>query len=251
MISHTIESLSSCNNDPMFTMSLTLTFACDIVLYRVYISQGHPVKSFKTIDEELVIELFSVYPFFAGPLIYTFSTRSMHSAVSMCPAVTFAFLRSQRQTPRAYRDIGRCLSKSTVFCCTERQKLMPSHSAIVDRCASRRILEKCRQISTIQCPSNSFHTSGKDQFPQDETVMNVFNRKAKCRQRDRAAMAEDVHVYDYLKDEVSIKHTAWKIFLNTQWSCHLFNAQTQTRVFKVWFLLVCTWYLQKHIIRWN
>lgn len=36
-----------------------------------------------------------------------------------------------------------------------------------------------------------------------ESVMNVFDRKAKRRQKNRAAMAEDVAVYDYLKDEVS------------------------------------------------
>ena len=32
--------------------------------------------------------------------------------------------------------------------------------------------------------------------------MNVFDRKAKRLQRDRAAMAEDHNVYDYIKDEV-------------------------------------------------
>ena len=37
---------------------------------------------------------------------------------------------------------------------------------------------------------------------QDETIMNVFDRKAKRMQRNRAALAEDVAVYDYLKDEV-------------------------------------------------
>ena len=37
---------------------------------------------------------------------------------------------------------------------------------------------------------------------QDESTMNVFDRKAKRRQRNRAALAEDVAVYDYLKDEV-------------------------------------------------
>ena len=37
---------------------------------------------------------------------------------------------------------------------------------------------------------------------QDEAIMNVFDRKAKRRQKNRAALAEDVAVYDYLKDEV-------------------------------------------------
>ena len=38
----------------------------------------------------------------------------------------------------------------------------------------------------------------------DEEVMNVFDRKAKRRQKNRAALAENVGVYDYLKDEVRI-----------------------------------------------
>ena len=38
---------------------------------------------------------------------------------------------------------------------------------------------------------------------QDETIMNVFDRKAKRKQKNRAALAADVAVYDYLKDEVS------------------------------------------------
>ena len=38
---------------------------------------------------------------------------------------------------------------------------------------------------------------------QDDNVMNVFDRKAKRLQRNRAALREDIAVYDYLKDEVS------------------------------------------------
>lgn len=37
---------------------------------------------------------------------------------------------------------------------------------------------------------------------QDETIMNVFDRKAKRRQKNRAALSENIAVYDYLKDEV-------------------------------------------------
>lgn len=32
--------------------------------------------------------------------------------------------------------------------------------------------------------------------------MNVFDRKAKRRQKNRAALSENVAIYDYLKDEV-------------------------------------------------
>lgn len=34
-------------------------------------------------------------------------------------------------------------------------------------------------------------------------AMNVFDRSAKRKQRARAAMAADAHLYDYLKDHVS------------------------------------------------
>lgn len=38
-----------------------------------------------------------------------------------------------------------------------------------------------------------------------EIVMNIFDRHAKLMQRNRAAQAEDVSVYDYLKDEVGYR----------------------------------------------
>ncbi|XP_033110885.1 arginine-hydroxylase NDUFAF5, mitochondrial-like [Anneissia japonica] len=38
-----------------------------------------------------------------------------------------------------------------------------------------------------------------------EHTMNVFDRKTKQMQRDRAAMADNVDVYDYLKDEVAYR----------------------------------------------
>ena len=37
---------------------------------------------------------------------------------------------------------------------------------------------------------------------KDENVMNVFDRKSKRRQKNRAALMEDVAVYDYIRDEV-------------------------------------------------
>ena len=46
--------------------------------------------------------------------------------------------------------------------------------------------QQCRSMST----------------PPRETVMNVFDRKAKRIQRNRAALRKDHAVYDYIKDEV-------------------------------------------------
>lgn len=37
---------------------------------------------------------------------------------------------------------------------------------------------------------------------KQENIMNVFDRKAKRKQKNRASMAEDYHVYEYLKEEV-------------------------------------------------
>ncbi|XP_044736485.1 arginine-hydroxylase NDUFAF5, mitochondrial, partial [Chrysoperla carnea] len=39
----------------------------------------------------------------------------------------------------------------------------------------------------------------------DEYIMNVFDRKAKYLQRERAAQADNVELYDYLKDEVGFR----------------------------------------------
>lgn len=38
-----------------------------------------------------------------------------------------------------------------------------------------------------------------------DTVINVFDRQAKRKQKNRAAMADDVQVYDYLKDEIGYR----------------------------------------------
>lgn len=38
-----------------------------------------------------------------------------------------------------------------------------------------------------------------------EKPMNIFDRKTKRLQRERAAIAKDVNVYDYLKDEIGYR----------------------------------------------
>ena len=59
----------------------------------------------------------------------------------------------------------------------------------------RRVVPLLRQPSVWRCFSAR---------RTDEEIMNVFDRKAKRRQKNRAALAENVGVYDYLKDEVRI-----------------------------------------------
>ena len=63
--------------------------------------------------------------------------------------------------------------------------------------SSRRIVSLLRKRGVWRCFSAR---------RQDESIMNVFDRKAKRKQRNRAALTEDVAVYDYLKDEVIIDH---------------------------------------------
>jgi NADH dehydrogenase [ubiquinone] 1 alpha subcomplex assembly factor 5 len=41
--------------------------------------------------------------------------------------------------------------------------------------------------------------------PAENTSINIFDRQAKCLQRERAARAPDVAVYDYLKEEVGYR----------------------------------------------
>ena len=63
-----------------------------------------------------------------------------------------------------------------------------------------------RLVSLLRCASLRRYFSSRG---HDETIMNVFDRKAKRRQKNRAAMAEDVAVYDYLRDEVRICFLFW------------------------------------------
>ena len=40
---------------------------------------------------------------------------------------------------------------------------------------------------------------------RQENVMNIFDRTAKARQRERAALREDVDDFDYLKEELGFR----------------------------------------------
>lgn len=49
-----------------------------------------------------------------------------------------------------------------------------------------------------------FSTSSK-QLRIESNVVNIFDRNTKSLQRERAARAEDVNLYDYLKDEIGFR----------------------------------------------
>lgn len=54
--------------------------------------------------------------------------------------------------------------------------------------------------------SRSFSTSGcANQIRNEETALYIFDRNTKVLQRERAASAKDVNVYDYIKDEVGYR----------------------------------------------
>ncbi|XP_071489850.1 uncharacterized protein [Diadema antillarum] len=81
----------------------------------------------------------------------------------------------------------------------------PYHNRWTERLKPRACWSKvgCHGNRTgCRCFSSS---QGRCRPGRGETVMNVFDRKAKRKQRDRAAMAEDVEVYDYLKDEIGYR----------------------------------------------
>lgn len=57
--------------------------------------------------------------------------------------------------------------------------------------------QPCRCLNT-----DPKHEEADARRKRQDTIMNVFDRKAKRIQRDRAAMAENHQVFDYIKDEV-------------------------------------------------
>ncbi|CAK9831813.1 Arginine-hydroxylase NDUFAF5, mitochondrial [Anthophora retusa] len=68
------------------------------------------------------------------------------------------------------------------------------------------LLKRCLHpfTSRIRCIRNINSTATNFALPPD-SVMYVFNRNTKLLQRERAAHAPDVKVYDYIKDEVGYR----------------------------------------------
>lgn len=60
----------------------------------------------------------------------------------------------------------------------------------------KHLYKQCKCIST--CIINT-------QIKNDNGSVNVFDRNTKNLQRERAAVATDVNVYDYLKDEIGYR----------------------------------------------
>ncbi|XP_022088597.1 arginine-hydroxylase NDUFAF5, mitochondrial-like isoform X2 [Acanthaster planci] len=106
--------------------------------------------------------------------------------------------------------LSRCLRMSQSF---HERGLLTAPSDRQRSCLMRRVPEEIHSVnlklsknqevawSPGILPVRSMHPSG----PSKERVMNVFDRRAKRMQKDRAALAKDAHVYDYLKDEVAFR----------------------------------------------
>lgn len=97
---------------------------------------------------------------------------------------------------------------------TLRNKVCPRHPSSecglphLSRC--RRLFPDCRWMQKgifITRPEKRYFSSSSNlSHPaREENVMNVFDRKTKRKQRDRAALAKDVEVYDYIKDEIAYR----------------------------------------------
>ena len=65
-----------------------------------------------------------------------------------------------------------------------------------------RPLTCCCRVNALQkaCP----RYASNQQSQSGETIMNVFDRKAKRLQRDRTTLLPDYKVYEYIKEEVGV-----------------------------------------------
>ncbi|XP_076463601.1 arginine-hydroxylase NDUFAF5, mitochondrial-like [Babylonia areolata] len=87
-------------------------------------------------------------------------------------------------------QMSRKVLNNTTWC--RFKHLVQQHGLLMQSATGHRIKPEIHR-----CSSSSTPARGRPQ----ETVMNVFDRKAKRVQRDRSALAEDHEVYDYIKDE--------------------------------------------------
>lgn len=60
----------------------------------------------------------------------------------------------------------------------------------------KHVLKHCKCIST---------SIANSQIKNDGGSVNIFDRNTKTLQRERAAVATDVNLYDYLKDEIGYR----------------------------------------------
>ncbi|XP_071963166.1 arginine-hydroxylase NDUFAF5, mitochondrial-like [Antedon mediterranea] len=108
---------------------------------------------------------------------------------------------TQRRWTQCYKTRTQCVKTLSVYCNNLTQHRYFTNSSNI--CLSNEFV--CQRSKWIQKFNSNFMILAKWQHSSTEHTMNVFDRKTKQMQRDRAAMAADVHVYDYLKDEVAYR----------------------------------------------
>lgn len=83
--------------------------------------------------------------------------------------------------------------------------------AILSRSGNQfRLCYYSKLVDFIFPPKRKMHVAGnlcqgKTPKTRQQPILNVFDRKTKQVQRERAALSENVEVYDYLKDEVGFR----------------------------------------------
>ncbi|XP_038071596.1 arginine-hydroxylase NDUFAF5, mitochondrial-like [Patiria miniata] len=139
---------------------------------------------------------------------------TMTSSTPYCRLHKFLSANSRQVLPRSSSMLHMCsqhqLQKTSTTCWSERtivrqrscfsrqQFHMPQNFQICNSSSPK--IQRVAWMPVV-LPLRSMHPPG----PGQERIMNVFDRRAKRRQKDRAALAKDAHVYDYLKDEVAFR----------------------------------------------
>ncbi|XP_001601244.1 arginine-hydroxylase NDUFAF5, mitochondrial [Nasonia vitripennis] len=75
----------------------------------------------------------------------------------------------------------------------------------IHQCLQQQLLACSKKMLVCKSTKGQISTSSSVLALPPNSVMYVFDRNAKLLQRERAAKAEDVNVYDYLKDEIGYR----------------------------------------------
>ncbi|XP_006817426.1 arginine-hydroxylase NDUFAF5, mitochondrial-like [Saccoglossus kowalevskii] len=78
----------------------------------------------------------------------------------------------------------------------------------VNHCCCKRVTNVFHSVGSWNGISVRYqHSPPSNQKTKSENVMNVFDRNTKRKQKNRAAVMKDNHVYDYIRDEVAFRMT--------------------------------------------
>lgn len=75
---------------------------------------------------------------------------------------------------------------------------------IISRCSFLNLIKNTQKLNTCRC-RNICTSIVCCKLRNEPSSVNVFDRNTKSLQRERAAIADDVNLYDYLKDEIGFR----------------------------------------------